>query len=75
MTYTGKIQIGDIIARKIKDGFDEKLVLEEGQYGIVIDRTMEGRPIHPVLCVVWSNSKHPTYIAESYVEVVCTNSK
>lgn len=71
MTYTGKIQIGDIVSRKVKDGFDAKLVEKEGVYGIVIDRRMEGRPKHPVLLVSWPNSKRPNYIAESFVEVVC----
>jgi len=71
MTYTGKIQIGDIVSRKIKDGWDEKIVLKTGQYGIVVERRMEGRPLHPVLLVSWPNSKRPEYIAESFVEVVC----
>ena len=71
MTYTGKIQIGDIVSRKIKDGWDEKIVLRTGQYGIVVERRMKGRPLHPMLLVSWPNSKHPEYIAESFVEVVC----
>ena len=74
-TYTGKIQIGDIVTRTRDDNISRSLSEKHGKYGIVIDRSMEGTPKHPCVHVSWPNLGRPTSIGESYLEVVCTSSK
>lgn len=71
MKYKGMIQVGDIVVRKKQDYLDEKLAERDGEYGIVVQRTMEGNPLHPCVHVSWSKRLKPSVIAESYVEVVC----
>ena len=75
MTYKGVIQIGDIVVRRKKDLLDQKLAERDGEYGIVVDRSMEGNPRHACVHVAWSKRTRPVSISESYVEVVCTSSK
>ena len=70
-TYTGKIQIGDIVTRTRDDNISRSLSEKHGKYGIVVYRSMEGTPKHPCVHVVWPNLCRPTSISESYVEVVC----
>lgn len=70
-TYTGMIQVGDIVVRRKQDYLDEKLSERDGEYGIVVQRTMEGSPLHPCVHVSWAKRLKPSVIAESYVEVVC----
>ena len=70
-TYTGKIQIGDIVTRTRDDNISRSLSEKHGKYGIVVDRSMEGAPKHPCVHVSWPKLSRPTSISESYVEVVC----
>ena len=71
MTYKGRIQIGDIVVRRKRDLLDQKLADRDGEYGIVVHRSMEGSPRHPCVHVSWSKRLSPVSISESYVEVVC----
>ena len=73
--YTGTIQIGDVVTRCKNDNMSRKLSEQHGKYGIVVARSMEGTPKHPCVHVSWSKLGRPTSISESYLEVVCTNSK
>ena len=73
--YTGTIQIGDVVTRCKDDDMSRKLSEQHGKYGIVVARSMEGTPSHPCVKVSWSKLGRPTSISESYLEVVCTNSK
>ena len=73
--YKGKIQVGDVVTRKIADPLDEYIQQRDGRYGIVVGREMVGDPIHPCVIVSWSESNRPVRIAESYVEVVCEKDK
>ena len=70
-TYTGNIQIGDIVTRNRDDNISRTLCEKHGKYGIVVGRSMEGIPKHPCVHVVWPKIGRPTSISESYVEVVC----
>ena len=74
-TYTGNIQIGDIVTRARDDDMSRKLSEQHGKYGIVVHRSMEGTPSHPCVKVSWSKLERPVSISETYLEVVCTNSK
>lgn len=71
MIYKGKIQIGDVVVRRVKDLLDQKLAERDGEYGIVVHRSMEGSPRHPCVYVSWSKRGNPVSISENYVEVVC----
>ena len=71
ITYTGNIQIGDIVTRTIDDNISRSLSEKHGKYGIVVHRSMEGTPKHPCVHVSWPKLSRPTSISESYVEVVC----
>ena len=70
-TYTGTINIGDIVTRSKDDNMARVLSEKHGKYGIVVHRSMEGTPRHPCVHVVWQKIGRPTSISESYVEVVC----
>ena len=74
-TYTGKIQIGDIVTRSKKDGISRALSEKHGIYGIVVARSMEGSPLHPCVQVSWSKLQTPASIGETYLEVVCKKDK
>ena len=71
ITYTGNIQIGDIVTRTRDDNISRALSEKHGKYGIVVGRSMEGTPKHPCVHVSWPKLSRPTSIGESYVEVVC----
>lgn len=70
-TYTGSIQVGDVIQRRKKDYLDQLLADRDGEFGIVIARSMQGKPKKPCLDVSWSKRVVPVAIGEIYVEVVC----
>ena len=72
MTYTGKIQIGDVVSRSKDDNMAKVLSEKHGKYGLVVGRSMEGTPKHPCVHVVWPKIGRPVPIAESFVEVVCS---
>ena len=74
-TYTGTIQIGDVVTRCRDDDMSRKLSAQHGKYGIVVARSMEGTPSHPCVKVSWSKLERPVSISETYLEVICTNSK
>ena len=61
----------DVVTRSKDDNMSRKLSEKHGKYGIVIERSMEGTPIHPCVKVSWSKLGRPVSISETYLEVVC----
>jgi len=68
--YTGNLKIGDLIRRKINRPMDVELSESTGVYGIVVERSMSGNPLHPCVKVLYTKTGKVYSIAESRVEVV-----
>lgn len=67
--YTGNLKVGDIVKRRIMSDLDYRIMLKEGEYGIVVDRYMGGSPIHPCVDVMWGKGT-PSSLGECYLELV-----
>ena len=68
--YTGKLKIGDLVRRKIKRRMDVELAKSTGEYGIVVERKLDGDPLHPCVKVLYTKTGKVYSIGESRVEVV-----
>lgn len=68
--YTGNLKIGDLVRRKINRPMDVELAKSTGEYGIVVERNMVGKPLHPCVKVLYTKTSKVYSIAESKVEVV-----
>ena len=68
--YTGNLEIGDLVRRKINRPMDVELAQSTGEYGIVVERKMAGDPLHPCVKVLYTKTGKVYSIAESRVEVV-----
>ena len=82
MKYTGKLQVGDLVRRRPEGArsrwggkFLEKTIVEHGVIGMVVERKMDGVPLHPCVHVYWPRSMETHSMGEVYLELVATEEK